>query len=489
MASVGVTLDEGQEAFLDAAMARRPDGMWHAPEVVDNEPRQNGKGVLLEARAMTGMLVLKEPLIVWTAHEFKTAQKGFERVRSYFDNYDHLRKRVKTIRSSTAATEIVLRREFGGSTLSFLARSGGSGRGFAGVSPLILDEAFALTEEQDAAISYATSAARNPQTWYMSSAPLKDSDVFRKLVKRGRRGHRGMVYFEWSSGGKYDEVLRLAERVRDLSDDEYDTPAGQQLTGELLTHAAEANRALGSRISEETVLKEAVKSPEKFLRERLGLFSELESGAEIDYEKWMSLADAESRRDGVTCMSVDISPMRDYASIAVFGVRADGDNHAQVLFCGLPAGIVQRIVQYRDALQPLAVAMGRGTYESLREELKRRGITRPEARDEDEHGAFAKERRPGDIVVLSALDNAAACAQMIDAVKDGTLRHVPTSAGNAAVKVARVQRRGDSMAWVTTDRAVDITPVTSLTMARWGYHALLDSVIMDDDYDVAASFG
>ncbi len=489
MATVGVTLDPGQEDFTRDSLVRRADGRWSASEVVDIEPRQNGKGVLLETRALLGMLVLKEPLLVWTAHEFSTAKQGFLRMRSYFDNWDHLRKRVKVIRQSTHDTEIVLRKEFGGSTLAFKARSGGSGRGFAGVAPLFLDEAFALTPEQVAAITYATRAARNPQIYYMSSAPLRTSEVLRDIVKRGRRGARGMVYYEWSSPGKYDETLRLIERNRDMSDEEAETPIGRELRAELMQHVATANRAFGVRIHPDSVVREIRQGAEQYLRESLGIFSELESGAEIDYEKWLTLADVESRREGQVCLAVDVSPMRDYASIAVYGTRADGNGHAQVAYCGTPAGIVQRIVQFRDAIAPMAIAMGRGTYESLRVELAQRGITRPEARSEDEHGAFARERVPGDIVVLSAIDNAAACAQIIDAVKDGSLNHVPTPAGNAAVKVARVQRRGDSMAWVTTDRAVDITPVTSLTMARWGYFALLDSVIMEDDYDVADSFG
>ncbi len=489
MSTVGVTLDEGQEAFTRDSLVMRADGLWAASEVVDNEPRQNGKSMLIMVRALYGMLILKEPLLVWTAHQFDTAKRSFLEIRDFFDNYDHLRKRVKVIRSSTHDTEIVLKQEYGGSTLAFKARSGGAGRGFAGVAPLFLDEAFALTTEQVAAITYATRAARNPQVYYMSSAPLRTSDVFRDIVKRGRRGARGMVYYEWSSPGKYDETLRLIERNRDMSDEEAETPIGRELRAELMQHVATANRAFGKRINADSVLREIRQGSEQFLREALGIFSELESGAEIDYEKWLTLADAESRREGQVCLSVDVSPMRDYASISVYGLRADGNGHAQVAYCGTPAGIVQRIVQFRDALQPMAIAMGRGTYESLRVELAQRGITRPEARTEEEHGAFAKERAPGDIIVLSAIDNAAACAQLIDAVKDGGLNHVPAAAGNAAVKVARVQRRGDSMAWVTTDRAVDITPVTSLTMARWGYFALLDSVIMDDDYDVADSFG
>src|SRR6188474_3105810 len=143
LASVGMELDDGQAVQVRDCVAIRDDGRWLASEVVDIEPRQNGKGVVLEARALAGPLLIGEELVVWTAHEFKTALKAFERVRAYFDNWDHLRKRVKTIRSSTHSTEIILKgggRVPVGATIAWLARSGGSGRGFASVSPLILDE-------------------------------------------------------------------------------------------------------------------------------------------------------------------------------------------------------------------------------------------------------------------------------------------------------------------------------------------------------------
>ncbi|MBB4755309.1 terminase [Actinoplanes lobatus] len=490
---LGVTPDAGQVAVITDGMALGPDEKWLASEVADVEPRQNGKGVDLEIRALGGLLLVKEPLIIWTAHEFKTAHQGFMRMRHYFDNFDHLRKRVKTIRSSTHSTEIVLLGKKGspvGQTLSFLARSGGSGRGFAGVSPLFLDEAFALTPEQVAAIMFATSAALNPQVWYMSSAPLKESEVLRETVKRGRRGSRGLVYYEWSARGKYDELFKLVEANKALSDEDEQTPAGRELRRRLFVAVAEANRAFNRRISGDSILREVRSTGvEQFLRERLGVYPELESGAEIDQQRWKDLGDPESRRDGDVAIAVDISPERDWAAIGLYGHRADDLGHVQLIHYGPVAGLLDKIVEYRDALDPVAVGMARGTHASLREDLKTRGIIRPEDRGDDEEPSRSDDKDPrrGDLVVLGGIDMAAACGQILDATRESTIRHVPAPQLDAAVGVAKTRRTGESIAWARTDRAVDITSLVAITEARWSFYARRDAKPREDDYDPLAN--
>jgi hypothetical protein len=483
-ATVGVTLDEGQAAVIHDGMATGRNEKWLASEVGDIEPRQNGKGVDLEVRALAGLLLVKEPLIIWTAHEFKTAHQGFMRMRHYFDNFDHLRKRVRTIRSSTHSTEIVLKT---GQTLAFLARSGGSGRGFASVSPLFLDEAYALTPEQLAAIMYATSAAPNPQVWYMSSAPLADSEVLRETCKRGRRGSRGLVYYEWSTSGSYDVLFKLVEANKALSDEDEDTAEGRELRDRLFVAVAEANRAFGIRISESSILREVrATGVEQFLRERLGVYSELETGAAIDQERWQKLADPESRRDGDVAIAVDVSPERDWAAIGLYGHRADDLGHTQLIHYGPVAGLLDKIAEFRDALDPVAIGMARGTHASLREDLKARGIVRPEDRDDDERDD-AKEPQRGDLVVLGGTDMAAACGQILDATRQSTIRHVPAKQLDAAVAVAKTRRTGETIAWARTDRAVDITGLVAITEARWSFYARRDAKPREDDYDPLAN--
>lgn len=458
-ASVGLYLDPGQADVLGDGLAEGADGKWLTSEIADNEPRQNGKGSILEARALTGLFLLKEPLIIWTAHEFKTAYEGFLRLRSYLDNFDHMRKRVKAIRSSTHAVEIEM---LGGQRCSFLARSGGSGRGFAGLSPLFLDEAFALTREQMAALIFAMAAAPNPQVWYMSSAPLPESAVFREICSRGRRGDAGLSYSEWSAAGDFEEIKDVVTRNRLLSAADEETMAGQALRQQLWGLVAQANRAFRVRISPESILRELrAAGPEQFMRERLGVCPEIETGATIDMAAWNALADPESQRVGPLTLAVDIAPDRQWSAIALYAERPDGHGHTRLVYYAPGTdGLVAKLSELRTAVKPFAIAMGRGTYGSLREQLTAAGFAVPDG-----------EPGFGDLAVLSSTDMTAACGQFVDAVRQARIRHVPTEQLNAAVSTAKTRRVGDTIAWYRQDGSQDITGVVTVTEARWAYYA------------------
>ena len=64
--SIGLSLDAGQKDILNDGLSTRADGLWLAREVDDIEPRQNGKSLLFEIRALGGVYLLKEPLVIWT---------------------------------------------------------------------------------------------------------------------------------------------------------------------------------------------------------------------------------------------------------------------------------------------------------------------------------------------------------------------------------------------------------------------------------------
>lgn len=482
--SAGIILDRGQEEFLLDAMAER-HGKWLASEVVDVEPRQNGKGVNLEVRSLAGMYLLKEPLVVWTAHEFATAKEGFLRLRGYLDNYDHLRKRVKSIRVGNGELGVEL---LNGSRTRWLARTSGGGRGFAGVSPLFLDEAFALTPEQIGALVFAKSAAANPQVWNMSSAPLTGSAPLRDLMKRGRKGSSGLVYYEWSAKVEVSAAERLITRIKSAGSDHAD-PAD---IDQALSLAAEANRALGTRISPATVLSEIDSTPvEQFVRERLSVFSMLEEGGRINPAHWNDIEDPESRREGDVSLAVDISLGRDWYSIVLFGRRADDLGHVQLIRAGSDVSeIVPALVDAREVLDPVCFAMAAGTYAALKVRLKAEGFLRPEERPVDVamrqiEGASVHPPQRGDLLILNGTDMGAATGGILQAVKGGTLRHVPSDQLTSAVRIGQTKVSGSQLVWVTSDEAVDITALVAMTEAKWAHEARVDEI---EDYDPLADF-
>lgn len=457
VATVGLHLDLGQQAILNDGLSEGADRKWLASEVADDEPRQNGKGSILEARALTGLFLLKEPLLIWTAHEFKTAYEGFLRVRTYLDNFDHMRKRVKAIRSSTHAVEVEL---LGGQRLAFLARSGGSGRGFAGVAPLFLDEAFALTAEQMAALIFAMSAHPNPQVWYMSSAPLIESEVLRGICARGRRGSAGLVYYEWSASGEWGDLEKLVAANKALSDEEAAEPAGIELRDQLFAKVAEANRAFNVRISPASILRElAATGVEQFLRERLGFFApeEADTGFRvIPQALWSDRQDGDAQIKGRPAFGVFVPPDRSYAAIAAAGARAAGGRMVEVTGAG-------ELDDYRPGTRWVVPR------------LKELEEHQPSVVVIDDK-ALADEAEQAGLVVhrVNVADVVTGCQLFFDGVasQDAAGRdvwHLGQKVLTDAVAGADKRKVGNSWAWERHDVTGDVTPLAAASLALFGH--------------------
>lgn len=191
-------------------------------------------------------------------------------------------------------------------------------------------------------------------------------------------------------------------------------------------------------------------------------------GGAIDIGRWEKLADRDSRRSGAVACAVDISPMRDYAAIVIFGLRADGLGHGQVVrYHPGTDWVVPAMAEVTGALDPVAWGMGPGTFKSLREELAKVGLTPP---------AVAERPRRGEVCVVSGSDMAAACGQLVDAVTQGTLRHVGDAPLEGAVRGARLRQSGDVIAWARKESSADISALVALTLARWAYATRVDVV-------------
>lgn len=98
-AAAGINLDPWQALVLDGALAERPDLRWQSRETALIVPRQNGKGEVLVARELAGLLLFGEQRIVHTAHLFKTAKDAFMRLKFALERLPE-----GSGRSSTAAT-------------------------------------------------------------------------------------------------------------------------------------------------------------------------------------------------------------------------------------------------------------------------------------------------------------------------------------------------------------------------------------------------
>src|SRR5262252_8029340 len=161
-AHAGLILDDWQQYVLSSSLHRRKDGKWCAFQTLLIVSRQNGKGSVLEARELAGLFLFEsDRLLIHTAHEHKTASEHYLRVSSLIHNTPDLSRRV--VRESSAygrefvelkakPTLIIgakgeLVRRAQKPRLIFIARSGGSGRGFTG-DLVVYDEAMILDADK-----------------------------------------------------------------------------------------------------------------------------------------------------------------------------------------------------------------------------------------------------------------------------------------------------------------------------------------------------
>ncbi len=436
-ASYGLGLLPWQENVLEAAMGERVDGTFAAKHVGLSCPRQNGKGALLEARALAGLLLFDEKMIIHSAHEVRTAQIGFQRLKAYFENYDDLRRKVAGIGNAVAREYIRLR---SGQEVRFVTRSKSAIRGFS-ADCLLLDEGQILDDAQWEAVLYTVSARPGHQIWLVGTPPvsIEQGIVFDRFRSRGIEGkdHR-LAWLEWSAD----------------PDADFDDPV----------QWAKSNPALGALISHDTVVTErAAASDEGFGRERLGIWPSEEAGEPVfEAGRWDALADMRAPAPLRVTLVVDVSPDRGWSSIGVAGAIPDG-RILLMSFSGRDtswvAGKLAQLVADRAVLE-VALYTG-GQAAALQPDLVRAGV------------GFVK---------LSAVDMASACGAFQEAVKAGTVAHTGQPELNTAIGNARVRQVGEAQRFDRRDDGFDISPLVACAGALWRW-GVLDSA----PYDILAS--
>ncbi|MFF9625437.1 terminase [Streptomyces griseosporeus] len=454
-AHAGLELMPWQQHVLDVGLREREDGQWAAFEAAVNVPRQNGKGGIIEARELAGLYLLGERLIIHSAHEFKTSRVAFQRIQSLILGCPDLRKRVKRVLNNTTETSITLT---SGQQLQFIARSGGSGRGWTGDCN-ILDEAMILGDDAMGALMPTMSAVENPQLWYMGSAGIGHQSV--QLARLRRRAlaalesgtpDPSLAYFEWSMDPHLDECPPGC-----TEHDNADDPATW----------AKANPSLGYLITPEFVRNEraSLGSSGIFERERLGVgdypSDEADTWQVIAEDAWRALAVgevaavAEARSAGPVALSIDMTPERSHAAISA-AFPYQGGVHVTVVDHRPGTGwIVERAKELHAKYSPRCwVVDPASPAASLIAEL------------EDEETGLGVE-----VVKPKAREMAAACGQFYDAVTTQALTHFDDAPLASALAGAQKRPLGDAWAWARRIVSVDISPLVAATLAKWGLGA------------------
>jgi phage terminase large subunit-like protein len=449
---VGFGPDPEQQLALDALFGVDGKGRPASFEMAVICSRQNLKTALFEMAALGWLFLCQQRLIVWSAHEFRTAQEAFRHMTELLEGCDYTRRQLRHIHRASGNEAIELDT---GQRLIFKARTKGSGRGLTG-NKLILDEAFALLPMHMGALLPTLSAVPDPQVLYGSSAGREESEVLRSIRDRGRPGRDpSLAYMEWCAPEDSCE--------REACEHELGAP-GCALDDE--EKWALANPALGRRITVEHIRAERrALPPAEFARERLGWWDDPETASlVISLSRWADLEDAGSQIVGDLVFAFDVTPSRDFGSIAVAGRRADGLLHVEVV-----------------DVQP-------GTH-WLQERLRRLLVDHPAAGPlvVDEYSPAASElsdlRAEGiPVQPFNGRELAQACGQFYDLVVDSRgLRHLGQHELSTALKGAAKRDLGDGgWAWGRLKSTANISPLVAVTLAVRGFLVYGEGLGPDD---------
>lgn len=186
-ASTGQELMVWQQRQIRAIMALDSKGQWKHMNYCIGLSRRNGKGEVLAAREMFGLIELKEK-ICHTAHRTTTSHDAFNRLYTLLKKagYQEHSKKKKNMpeRSFYASKQYGLEHIeiSGGGIIDFRTRTnnGGLGEGF---DLLVIDEAQEYTSKQESALLYTVSASKNPQTIFVGTPPTvtSEGDVFPRI--------------------------------------------------------------------------------------------------------------------------------------------------------------------------------------------------------------------------------------------------------------------------------------------------------------------
>ena len=438
-AAYGLDPDLWQRNVLDDWL-RLFDGRWSSLTCGISVPRQNGKNALLEVRELYGMVALGER-ILHTAHEVKTAQKHFRRLKHFFGNqaedpaakFPELNALVSQVRSVNGQEAVFLTN---GGSIELVARSKNSGRGFT-VDVLVMDEAQEMSEDALEALMPTTSAAPsgNPQWIFAGTPPGPNAigEVFTRVRAEALSGDSSRLsWHEWSVDHDADIDDRVSWRMTNPALD----------AGRLQIAVVEGER---SRFSDDG-----------FARERLGRWaSEDGSHRLVSADLWERTA-SEPPEDGTRSLGIAFSA--DGMRVSTCGaVKHEGGIYAELIAArsgGVEAGVAQLADWIADRWRELAmVAIVGAAGTSLIQALRDRGVSDRVIR------------------AVTTPDYFAANAMTLDALHAGTLTH-PHGTDDVlsdAIAISDMKKRGTSgqWGWEATIPDGDETPVEAFSVAHW----------------------
>ncbi len=425
----GLPLDDWQQDVVRGIL-READGGggWACSQAGLVVARQSGKGQILVALELAGLLLFRES-IFHTSHAVKTSSDAFRRLWRIIQAHDDLSRLVRRRSEQIGAEFVELRSE---ARIAFSTRSAAAGRGLA-FDRLVVDEAEDYPAPEVAALTSTVFSRPRSQSLYFGTAPgvFHDSETFGALRASAHDGSNPrLAWWEW-----------CAAHGADIDDEELWVQVNPAVaTGRVPIQAVRNDRA--------------VLPVDQFRSERLSMWLPVGGPAmAFDATLWDGLTDVDSTPCRDLAIGVDAPPSRDSATVCLAGRRDDGRIHVE-WYC-TDAGVRWVAEWVATKLHPRVRAVvvdGRNPLAEL-----------------DWTGAGVRPTLTG------VREMAAACGGLFDAVLDGTVRHLGQVEMNRGVLGARQRPLlgGQGFGW---DRsAPGSSTLIAASLALWGVDA--DSVL------------
>lgn len=430
------------EELEDAAREGRPPvSLWTHRDVCIECTRQQGKTLLIVLLILFHMFVLRSGRIIYTAQRWSTAYDVFKRVCAVINRVPWLKSRLAEKPSKAGnrgsiklkhprTGEIVCEAEFG-------PRSQDFGRGYTEVDLLILDESYDIDPSEEANLTGSQSAAKNPQTIYISTAPVAAvHPKCHSLAGLHRLGY----------GRAPDLYYALYAAPRDLDRTKPETWELAQPSYGVATNEREIRSKLQKA---KTVDQRAI-----FDADYLGWGDyppdEDEIGSPIPDETWASMADTSARLAGSRTIAVRQSRNKRLWAIVAAQPTADGMRpHVEQgpLRVGTHTEIAEYLVTKVTEWNPVALVLDRRNGAIVLEpHLLAAGI---------------------EPVVMNTGDMALSFNGFYSDALAGLLSHSDQPTLNDAVVSASLRELpgGDSL-WMEDDAGVAL-PLVAASMAHW----------------------
>jgi hypothetical protein len=412
---------------LADSLEQRPDGWWAAKEVGLNVPRQSGKGNVLQAREIAGVVLFGDELITHSSHLFETSQEHFHKMLWLFESSADLQGKVKRVRRAHGSEGIDF---MNGSRINIKARMAQGGRGFSG-SVVVFDEIMDIKPGALDSLIPTMSSMWNPQVWYAGSAPIVGpaSDEWRKIITNGREPGSPMCYLEWSCpmGTDLDDLDAL-----------YSANPGMPYGRPSVEFCTQVER---KRLGDDG-----------YGRERFGIWNPDEAKPkEIPESSWKAIQDPLAVPSDPMAFAVEMTPDRMTATISAVGADPDG----------IPVIVT---VEHRE--RDLAPRWLIPALEKLWQREPKAIVIDPKSAA----GTLIDEIELAGVTVTKCdlRDHIAAQAALFDAILAGEVKVRPSEPLDAAVTTAARRDVGGSWLW-KSNPVTPATPLVAAGMALWGF--------------------